>query len=410
MPTKQLLHVDLDAFFASVEQMLDPRLQGLPVIVGGQPGTRGVVASSSYEARTRGVKTAMPLSHAYRICPEAVFLPGRYYHYKAASDQFFNILNDFTPDVEPFSMDEAWLDLTGFEPHYGPTATTARRIKQRIYDEIGITASVGIATNKVVAKVASEQNKPNGLVEVAPGHEAAFLAPLPVRELPMVGEKVEAKLQRHRVYTIGELAALSPAFLLSLFGVTGHLLHNLSNGRDGAVVQSAEAEPPAKSVSRSTTLAEDTLDRKRLYGLLYYLSERVAAELRNMERQARCPVLKLRYADFHTISRNRTLSDPADDQQTLYRVTVELLEEALAERTEAVRLIGVGAQNLVDTSRQLRLFDPAYLKAYRINRAVDGLRDRYGFPAVQQGRTFHLNGDFPQEREGFVLKTPSLSR
>lgn len=405
---RQILHVDLDAFFASVEQMLDPGLRGLPVIVGGTPGTRGVVASASYEARAYGIKTAMPLSEAYRLCPQAVFLPGRYAHYKATSDQFMAILADFTPDVEPFSLDEAWIDLTGFEPSYGAARRTAQKIQGRIQEELGITASVGIATCKVVAKVASDREKPNGLVEVPAGQEAAFLAPLPVRDLPLVGSKTEERLKKYGVHTIGQLAALSPRQLRSVFGVMGEVLHRLANGQDASLVHSET--PEAKSVSRSTTLALDTLDRRLLHSLLSYLAERVAAELRSMGRQARCAVLKLRYADFHTISRHRTLPEPTDAQQALYESATQLLEEALREKNQLVRLIGVGAQDLVDSGAQLRLWDPGYLKVYRLNRAVDQLRERYGFPTVQQGRVFALQGDFPLEREGFVLKTPSLSR
>ena len=408
MATRQILHVDLDAFFASVEQMLDSRLRGLPVIVGGQPGARGVVASASYEARALGIKTAMPLSQAYRLCPQATFLSGRYHHYAAVSDQFMAILGDFTPEVEPFSLDEAWMDLTGFEPFYGPSHRAAQRIKDRVRDELGITASVGIATSKVVAKVASDRDKPDGLVEVPPGQEAAFLAPLPVRDLPLVGGKTEERLKKYGIRTIGQLAEQPPGFLKHLFGVMGVVLHRLANGRDTSFVQTEGL--PARSVSRSTTLAQDTLDRGLLHGLLFYLAERVAAELRTMGRQTRCPVLKLRYADFDTISRRRTLPEPTDAQQTLYQTVTQLLDEALAEKNQLVRLIGVGAQNLVDGGPQLRLWDPGYLETYQLNRALDRLRGRYGFLSVQQGRTFALHGDFPAEREGFVLKTPSLSR
>lgn len=408
MTYKQILHIDLDAFFASVEQMLNPDLHGLPVIVGGAPGTRGVVASASYEARALGVKTAMPLSQAYRICPQAVFLAGRYHHYRAVSDQFRAILTDFSPFMEPFSIDEAWLDLTGFEPLYGPARTTAEQIRERIRKELGITASIGIAGSKVVAKVASDHQKPDGLVEVPSGEEAAFLAPLPVRELPLVGGKTAAKLKQYGVTTIGQLAAQPLPLLRYLFGVMGVVLHRLANGEDASTVN--PDEQAAKSVSRATTLAQDTLDKRLLASLLYYLAERVAAELRAMERQARCAVLKLRYADFTTISRNQTLPEPTNAHQDLYRSVLSLLTKALEERRQPVRLIGVGAQELVDVGQQLRLWDRTTLKERGLNRALDDVRGRYGFLAVQQGRTFALKGNFPAEREGFVLKTPSLSR
>ena len=424
MTVRQVLHIDLDAFFASVEQMLNPELRGLPVIVGGEPGARGVVASASYEARALGIKTAMPLSQAYRICPQAVFLPGRYHHYKAVSDQFRAVLADFSPFLEPFGLDEAWLDLTGFEPLYGPVRQTAQRIKDRVRDELGITASIGIATSKVVAKVASDREKPDGLVEVRPGGEADFLAPLPVRELPLVGGKTQAKLKQYGVTTIGQLASQPPALLRYLFGVMGIVLHRLANGQDASAVN--PDEQAAKSVSRATTLAQDTLDRGILDPLLYYLSERVAAELRDMgrqaclsgrrlaweSRQARCVVLKLRYEDFTTISRHQTLPEPTDAHQDIYRSALALLDAALQQRRQPVRLIGVGAQaaRRVDGGPQLRLWDQTSLKERLLNRALDDVRGRYGFLAVQQGRTFALKGSFPAEKQGLVLRTPSLSR
>lgn len=409
MTVRQVLHIDLDAFFASVEQMLNPELRGLPVIVGGEPGGRGVVASASYEARALGIKTAMPLSQAYRICPQAVFLSGRYHHYKAVSDQFRAVLADFSPFLEPFGLDEAWLDMTGFEPLYGPVRQTAQRIKDRVRDELGITASIGIAASKVVAKVASDREKPDGLVEVRPGDEAAFLAPLPVRELPLVGGKTQAKLKQYGVTTIGQLASQPPALLRYLFGVMGTVLHRLANGEDASAVN--PDEQAAKSVSRATTLAQDTLDRGILDPLLYYLSERVAAELRDMGRQARCAILKLRYHDFTTISRHQTLPEPTDAHQDIYRSALALLDAALQQRHQPVRLIGVGAQAVrVNGGPQLRLWDQTSLKERLLNRALDDVRDRYGFLAVQQGRTFALRDSFPAEKAGLVLRTPSLSK
>lgn len=409
MTTRQILHIDLDAFFASVEQMLDPRLKGRPVVVGGHPSGRGVVASASYEARARGVKTAMPVGLAYRLCPEAVFIPGDHGAYQAISEEFLAILQDYSPQVEAFSIDEAWVDLTGFEELYGPAADTALEIRRRIREELGVTASIGVATSKVVAKVASERNKPDGQLVVPPGDEAAFLAPLPVRDLPLVGPKVAAKLHLYGIETIGEIAAQPPEALRALFGAHGAVLHRLSHGLDASAV--LEHRPGVKSVSRNTTLAQNTLDREKLRSVLYVLSERVAVELRRIQRRAEAAVLNLRYADFQTISRQRTLDEPSDQQQAIYTATSELLDVALAQRNEPVRLIGAGAQRLVDGSGlQLNLFQPQKLQRHRLNEALDGLRQRYGFTAIQQGRTMRLEGRMPGGRGAFVYGASRLGR
>lgn len=407
--TRQILHIDLDAFFASVEQMLDPSLRGKPVVVGGQPGGRGVVSSASYEARARGVKTAMPVGQAYRLCPEAVFISGNYGAYQAVSEGFLGILQEYSPAVEAFSIDEAWVDLTGFEPLYGPAEATARTIKDRISDELGVTASIGLATSKVVAKVASDRNKPNGLVVVPPGQEAAFLAPLPVRDLPLVGPKVAEKLHLYGIGAIGQIAAQTPEALRSLFGAHGLVLHRLAQGLDASQVLAHR--PGVKSVSRNTTLAENTLDREQLRSVLYVLAERVAVELRRIDRRAEAAVLNLRYYDFQTISRHQTLAEPTDTQQAIFDAGSALLDVALDQRNEPVRLIGAGAQRLVqDSGVQLSLFQPEKLEHLELNRTLDALRERYGFPAVQHGRALALQGKMPGGRGAFVYGASRLGR
>lgn len=408
MAQRTILHIDLDAFFASVEQMLDPRLKGRPVIVGGHPGGRGVVASASYEARARGVKTAQPVGLAYRLCPDATFIPGNHEIYQAVSEAFNDILQQYSPFVEAFSIDEAWVDLTGFETLHGDGATAARAIKDQISNDLGITASIGVSTAKVVSKVASDREKPDGLVVVPPGHEAAFLAPLPARELPLVGPKVEAKLKLYGIHTIGQIAAQPPAALRALFGAHGAVLHRLANGQDASAV--VAHRPGAKSVSRNTTLAQNTLDRERLRSTLYVLTERVAAELRRMERRAEAAVLNLRYYDFQTISRQHTLDEPSDEQQTLYQATAAMLDAALAERGEPVRLIGAGAQRLVTGGLQLSLFQPEKAERLKLNQTLDDLRQRYGFPIVQHGRALALKGRLPGARGAFVYGGARLGR
>ena len=403
---RRILHVDLDAFFVSVEQTLDPALRGRSVVVGGDPNSRGVVACASYEARVYGLKAGMSLAVAQRLCPHAIFLGGNFYHYRNASARFLGILSEFTPDVEPLGLEEAFLDLTGFEPIYGPVRETALRIKRRIRGELGLTASVGIAGSKVVAKVASDLSKPDGLVEVAPGEERIFLAPLPVTRLPCVGPKTERVLQRIGITTIGELGRLPISFLRHILGVHGDVIHRYANGIDN---RGLELPAPAKSISRESTFAEDTLDRTFLSATLHYLGERVGATLRSQGRQARCVTLKLRYADFESITRSRTLREGIDTDRAIFEVGRRLMEKALEQRAMPVRLVGIGVSNLIE-GRQLNMFDPWAERQERLNEAIDRIRGKYGFVAVEVGRTLPLREMFPIENGRYCLETPSLSR
>jgi DNA polymerase-4 len=402
-----ILHIDLDAFFVSVEQVFDPALRGKPVVVGGDPGGRGVVACASYEARAYGLKSGMPLARAYRLCPHAIFLSGSFHRYSAASAGFFAILGDFTPDIEPIGLEEAYLDLTGFESLYGPVKETALRIKQHIKDELSITASVGIASSKVVAKVASSLSKPDGLIQVAPGEERSFLAPLPIDKLPGVGAKGETVLKKMGIKTIGELGCLPLSFMKQTFGVWGEVLHRYANGMDNSTVEAVLGPP--KSISRSTTFARDTLNRSFLKAMLHYLSERVGAELRAQGKLARCITLKLRYTDFETITCSHTLKQAADTDRAIFEVGCRLLDKALEHRAVLVRLIGIGVSNLVE-GRQLNMFDPWAESLEQLNQAIDRIRDKYGFTAIESGCTLPLREVFPTEDGHYLLKTPSLSR
>ena len=403
---RRILHIDIDAFFVSVEQTLDPALRGRSVVVGGDPNSRGVVACASYEARVYGLKAGMSLAVAQRLCPHAIFLGGNFYHYRNASARFLGILSEFTPDVEPLGLEEAFLDLTGFEPIYGPVRETALRIKGRIRGELELTASVGIAGSKVVAKVASDLSKPDGLVEVAPGEERIFLAPLPVAKLPCVGPKTERMLQRIGITTIGELGRLPISFLRHIFGVHGDVIHRYANGIDN---RGLELPAPAKSISRESTFAEDTLDRTFLSATLHYLGERVGATLRSQGKQARCVTLKLRYADFESITRSRTLREGIDTDRAIFEVGRRLMEKALEQRAMPVRLVGIGVSNLIE-GRQLNMFDPWAERQERLNEAIDRIRGKYGFVAVEVGRTLPLREVFPVENGRYCLETPSLSR
>ncbi len=404
---RRIMHIDLDAFFVSVEQAENPTLRGKPVVVGGRPDRRGVVAAASYEARAFGLHSAMPLTTAYRLCPQAIFIEGNFARYREASRKFMAILADFSPELEPLGLDEAYLEATGFESLYGSVSRMAVKIKQRVKDELGLGVSVGIAGSKVVAKVASDLSKPDGLLEVAEGKERSFLAPLAVAKLPGIGKKSERILSSSGVSTIGQLAALPPDVLKSRFGVWGRLIHDHANGIDDRKIA-----PPAeaKSISRETTFGRDTRDSALLTATLRYLGERVGSDLRRRGRQARCITMKLRYADFTTITRRHTLSQATDTDQTIFNNGLGMLKRQLALGKQPVRLIGIGVADLVEPGRQLNMLDTSAQRQQQLDRAIDRIRKKYGFTAIQTGRTLPLKDIFPTDKGDYTLHTPSLSR
>ncbi len=389
------MHVDLDAFFVSVEQVENPELRGKPVVVGGRPGGRGVVASASYEARAFGVRSAMPLSQASRLCPQAIFIEGSYQKYRKASHGFMQVLEQFSPFLEPMGLDEAYLDVTGFESLHGSIVEMARSIKRQVQEQLSLCASVGIASCKVVAKVASDLSKPDGLVEVPAGTERSFLAPLPVGNLPGVGRKVEEVLMGWGLRTIGQLAALPPDTLKYRFGSYGEVLHRFANGIDDRKV---ELPGTARSISRETTLEQDSTDRLFLKATLRYQSEKVGADLRRHGRRARCVTMKLRYGDFTTITRSHTLLQSTDSDSTIFETGEKMLDRALATEKRPVRLIGIGVTNLVDSGRQLDMLDNSSERQELLDRAVDRIRSKYGFSAIQTGRTLPLREMFRKRR------------
>ena len=381
------MHIDLDAFFVSVEQADNHDLIGKPVVVGGKPGSRGVVATASYEARAFGLHSAMPIATAVRLCPQAIFVEGNYLRYAEVSRKFMAILADFSPFLEPMGMDEAFMDVTGFESLHGTICQMALKIKQRVKNELGINASIGVAGCKVVAKVASDESKPDGLIEVPPGAEAAFLAPLAIRKLPGVGKKTEQVLAGIGIRTIGQLARMSLPALKSRFGLSGGMLYNHANGIDNSAVT-----PPgeARSISRETTFEEDTRDTVFLSATLLNQTEKIGADLREMGKQAKCVSIKVRYTDFTTITRQMTIPQSTDLDQTIFQIGNDLLQKALATERQAVRLIGIGVSGLSEPGIQLAFMDNTERRLKNLNRAVDRIRDKYGFTAIQTGRTMQL--------------------
>jgi DNA polymerase-4 len=403
---RRILHIDLDAFFVSVEQALAPNLHDKPVIVGGRPNRRGVVASASYEARIFGIRAGMSLSQAYRLCPKAIFLQGSFPVYRKASKKFMTILADFSPGLEPVGLDEAYLDITGCKL-FGTPFQLASTVKSRIKKELKLIASVGMASCKVVAKIASDFGKPDGLIEVTAGEEKDFLATLPVASLPGVGKKTEESLKMMGIKTIGQLAGLPPEMMKNRFGSFGLMLHHYANGIDNRQIESTGL---AKSISRETTFAEDTPDRTFLQSVLHYLSERIGAELRRETKQARTITLKLRYSDFETITRSFSNRTAVDADAVIYTYAVRLLEQILAGNRKPVRLIGVGVSNIGSYGKQLNMLDSDQRRLEHLDKAIDCIRSKYGFTAIQTGRTLLLKDIFDRRHGDYILETPSLSR
>jgi DNA polymerase IV len=386
MPSiRSIIHLDMDAFYASVEQLDHPPFRGKPVVVGADPKGgvgRGVVAACSYEARKFGIRSALPISRAYRLCPQAVFVRPRIARYGEMSERIFAILREYTDLVEPLSIDEAFLDLTGSRRLFGPAEQIGRTLKARIRSELGLVASVGLAPNKFLAKVGSDLGKPDGFVVVAPGGEEAFLAPLPIARLWGVGPKTEARLQQLGFRTIGQIAGARPETLEAVFGQGGRDLWALANGLDDRPV---EPEQEAKSIGAEHTFAEDTADRALLRQTLLGLADRVGRRLRQEGLVAGGVTLKYRDAQFRTLTRAASLPQPTDMEDDLFREAWRLLRE-LAAGGDLVRLLGVTATRLAPTDApvggQLGLFPPGPSPRQALARTVDAIRDRFGSAAI----------------------------
>jgi DNA polymerase-4 len=385
MASRHILHLDFDAFFASVEEILDPSLKGKPLIVGAPPEKRGVVASASYPARAFGIRSAMPTAQALRLCPHAIIVPPRHKIYGEYSARMMAILSEYTPLVEPLSLDEAFLDVTGCESRWGAPEELAHQLQERLMAELRLTASIGLASNKLVAKIASGLEKPRGFVVVSPGKETEFLAPLPVEKLWGVGKVTASSLHKLGICTIGQLAELTTAQLEAQFGRRGRDLYRQARGIDDSPVV---VEREEKSLSRETTFAQDVGDRRVLRKKLRILSDSVARQMRKRGRRGRTVKLKLRYSDFETLTRQVTMSSPTDLEQVIFDQAARLLDKAW-DRSRQVRLIGVGVTKLEAEERQLSLFegegDGRTEKLRRLSKYVDRIREKYGDEAIRRG-------------------------
>ncbi|HVJ06128.1 MAG TPA: DNA polymerase IV [Candidatus Saccharimonadales bacterium] len=377
-------HVDMDAFFVSVEELYDPSLKGKPVVVGGRADQRGVVAAASYAARKYGVHSALPLREAARLCPHAIFLEGHPERYRESSAAVRRVLLQFTPIVEMASIDEAYLDMTGTERLHGPSMKSADLLHQTMKRETQLNCSVGIATARVVAKVASDQAKPNGVLQILPGLEASFLAPLDVRRLPGIGKVTEERLRTYGVRTIGDLAALNESALGRKIGEGLAALIEKARGHDagGWYDQEVGANDEPKSISHEHTFNRDERDSSALESMLARLTEMVCRRLREHQLHARKVQIKLRYSDFTTYTRGRTLERPTQLDSEVLDIARELFH-ANWEKGRTVRLIGVQTNSLEQGSGQMDLLSSVQeTRMKSAMSAVDALRDRFGETAV----------------------------
>lgn len=393
-----ILHVDMDAFYASVEQRDQPELRGQPVIVGGI-GPRGVVSAVSYEARRFGVHSAQPMATAKRLCPQGVFLPVRMSRYAQISRQIREIFFSFTPLVEPLSLDEAFLDVHGCEGLFCPAADLARQIKIRIKEETDLIASVGVAPNKFLAKLASDIGKQDGFVVVPPEQVTAFLTPLPVNRFWGVGAKGEQRLLTLGIRTIGQLAASPERLLVEHFGEAGRQLWQLAHGQDDRrVVPDREA----KSISTETTFSHDIEDRHWLRACLLEQVDQLASRLRQEGIFARAVELKIRSSEFRTWSRSQVLAEPTYLTEMLWQAAAAMLERSLTREMLPVRLLGVGACRLARTgSVQTGLFDGDLReKQTALDQAIDAIRVQFGTEAIRRGRLVDRQPKKPSQKKG----------
>ena len=377
-----IIHVDMDAFFASVEQRDHPEYQGKPVIVGGL-GNRGVVSTASYEARRFGVHSALPMVTARRLCPQGIFVSGDHQKYSIISHQIMAILRDYSPMLEQISVDEAFLDVTGMELLFPSPVDIAREIKRRVKSEMKLTISAGVAPNKFLAKMASDLKKPDGLVVVEHGREREFLQELPVGKLWGIGEVTAKALRGKGIMTIGQLSHLQDAQLKSFFGQNAELVHNLSMGKDDRSVVPAR---DAKSVGTEETFEQDLTTLDDMQTVLMDLAERVGHRLRQEKKTGRTITLKLRYGTFQTITRRRTLEGPTQIDETIYEAAVELLDQQ--QNLEAgVRLLGVTVSQLeTEGPVECSLFENREELGRTLSSTMDRMRSKYGSTILMHGR------------------------
>jgi DNA polymerase-4 len=392
--TRTIFHVDMDAFFVSVEELFDPSLKGKPVVVGGRRDERGVVSAASYAARKFGVHSAMPLRTAAKMCPQAIFVNGHPERYRECSEKVLKVLGTFSPQIEMASIDEAYLDMTGTERLHGPPLKAAHTLHQRMKADTGLNCSVGIGTSRLIAKVSSAQAKPNGVLYIVPGEEAKFLAPLDVREIPGVGKVMETHLHALGIKKVGDLASLEESDLSDRFGKWGLALAGKARGEDAGGWFDTEvgADVGAKSISHEHTYNEDTADVSQLESTLMRLSEMVARRLRESQFHARTIQLKLRYKDFTTITRAHSLPSPTQLDTEIFEQVRTLFRKNWKKGSQ-IRLLGVQASAFSSQPDQINLLEGNRQQRWKdAMAAADRLRDKFGESSV--GLATGMRGSF----------------
>lgn len=383
--SRTIAHVDMDAFYASIEQRDNPEFLGKPVIVGAAPKGgrgRGVVSAASYEARRFGIHSAMPISRAFRLCPNGIFLPVRGTRYVSVSRNIMAIFHEYTPLIEPISLDEAFLDLTGTDRLLGDAESVALAIQRKIWDEEQLTASVGVAPNKLLAKMASEVNKPNGHYFVHKDMIKDFLDPLPIKDLWGVGKQTQKALQHFGIHTIGDIANQSKTVLKEHFGKSGEMMWDHARGIDERPVIAGRE---VKSISNEHTFRRDTIDEWEIRETLLFLSEKVAHRLRKQDLVAKTITFKVRYEDFSTKIHHTTLNKPTRLGKRIFCEVIHHLEMILGSN-RAIRLLGVGATQLIESiEEQITLFDEDDNKLNRVSDAMDKIVHKYGTGSIQRG-------------------------
>jgi len=407
---RTIFHVDMDAFFVSVEELYDPSLKGKAVVVGGQRNERGVVSAASYEARKFGVHSAMPLRTAAKQCPHAIFVDGHPERYRECSEKVYKVLGRFTPQVEMASIDEAYLDMTGTERLHGPPLKAAHNLHQQIKAETGLNCSVGIGSSRLIAKVSSGQAKPNGVLWILPGEEAKFLAPLDVREIPGVGKVMETHLHELGIKKVGDLTVLEDGKLLERFGKWGLALAGKARGEDagGWFDTEVAAEHEAKSISHEHTYNEDTANPAQLESTLMRLSEMVGRRLRESNFHARTIQLRLRYKDFTTLTRAHTLSNPTQLDTEIFETTRALFRKNWKMGMQ-IRLLGVQASHFTTQSAQIDLLESNRQQRWKdALTAADKLRDKFGESSV--GLAAGLRGAFRERTHENPASLPGKTK
>ena len=378
---RTIFHLDLDAFFISVERILDPSLRGKPVIVGAKPSDgRGVVAACSYEAREYGLHSAMPIKQAYQLCPHGIYLHGTHGEYTKYSEAVKNILERYAPQIEQASIDEFYMDFTGTEKIYGSLYMFAKKLQKKILYELALPCSIGIGSNKTIAKICSDYKKPMGVTYILPGMEKEFLAPLPVEVLPGVGKVTLQSLNSKGFYTIGDIANSSQDYFSLAYGKVGIDLWKRANGEGESYISPKHKR---KSISKEKTFGKDVMNKTKVEETLFSLTAKVCQMLRDKNLQTSTVSIKLRYSDFITVTRSKTIT-PTDDDKIIFDTAVNLLRKAYTRRV-STRLIGIHLTNFSEYNEQEILFDDENIVRKKMLRAITKIRDKFGYSAISVG-------------------------